>query len=90
MASTWVLYDTYRLQAGEITDMSLISGLKSFAKKTGLASLGLPGLMIMKSQEKAAAAKTDAGPQQAGNKGTSVGKTLLRGLLGPAGLLLGK
>lgn len=66
--------------------MSLISGLKSFGKKAGLASLGPVGLLAAK---KKAGAEAQAGPQPAGQKGVGVGKALLKGLLGPfAGKLI--
>lgn len=68
--------------------MSLIGSLKNFGQNVGLASLGLPGLAIARSRDKAAKAKAAAGDQPAGKQGLSAGSTLLRSLLGLPGLLL--
>lgn len=60
--------------------------IKNAAGNIGRATLGVAGLGFTKDSAKAAAEKK-AGPQTFGQKSLGIGKTLLKSLLGPVGLL---
>lgn len=69
-----------------LTPPGLNNVTKTFMKaadRAGGAALGVPGLLLQRSKNKAAAAKEQAGSKPAGSNGTGAGTVVLKALLGP-------